>query len=83
MFLEAERRTVSLTGHIQREVGRRQDVVVAAPGDLVAGIGGLGAVLARQAGQILGHIEIGVDERAPTLPLYFMPPSSPLKLACT
>ena len=62
MFLEAERRTVNLLGHIQREVDRRQDVVVAAPRDLGARIGRLGAVLTRQAGQILGNIEIGVDQ---------------------
>ena len=61
MFLEEERRNSQLVGHIQREVERRQDVVVAAPRDLGAGIGGLGAVLARRAGQMLGNIEIGVD----------------------
>ena len=61
MFLECGEAHGELVGHIQREVDRRQDVVVAALGDLGAGIGGLGAVLARQAGQILGHIEIGVD----------------------
>ena len=61
MFLEAARRSGQLIGHIQREVGRRQDVVVAALGDCGAGIGRLGAVLTRQAGQILGHVEIGVD----------------------
>ena len=49
-------------GHIQREIDRRQNVVVAALGDLGTCIGWLGAVLTRQAGQILGHIEIGVDQ---------------------
>ncbi len=53
---------MSCTGHIQREVDRRQDVVVAALDDLGTGTGRLGDVLARKAGHILGNVEIGVDQ---------------------
>ena len=51
-----------LTGHIQREVDRRQDVVVAALDALGTGRGRLGDILTRKAGLILGNVKIGVDQ---------------------